>query len=150
MVPWLLTRLGIVFRRPYVIISTVIDEKQRFHTVTLVYSWQYSGIWFLYQLDMFCYSGTCSLAGFVSLNTLRPRQDGCQFLYGILKCIFLNEYIWDSLEISLKFAPKGPIDNIAALVQIMAWHRPGDKPLSEPMIVSLLTHICVTRPQWVK
>ena len=32
----------------------------------------------------------------------------------------------------------------------MAWRRPGDKPLSEPMMVSLLTHICVTRPQWVK
>ena len=32
----------------------------------------------------------------------------------------------------------------------MAWCRSGDKPLSEPMMVSLLTHICVTRPQWVK
>ena len=32
----------------------------------------------------------------------------------------------------------------------MAWRRPGDKPLSEPMMVCLLTHICVTRPQWVK
>ena len=31
----------------------------------------------------------------------------------------------------------------------MAWRRPGDKPLSEPMMVSLPTHICVTRPQWV-
>ena len=31
----------------------------------------------------------------------------------------------------------------------MAWRRPGDKPLSEPMMVILLTHICVTRPQWV-
>ena len=30
----------------------------------------------------------------------------------------------------------------------MAWRRPGDKPLSEPMII-LLMHICVTRPQWV-
>ena len=36
------------------------------------------------------------------------------------------------------------------MVQIMAWRRPGNKPLSEAMIVSLLTHICVTRPQWVK
>ena len=36
-----------------------------------------------------------------------------------------------------------------ALVQIMAWRRPGDKPLSEPMLDSLPTHICVTRPQWV-
>ena len=51
---------------------------------------------------------------------------------------------------SLKFVPKGTINNIPALVQIMAWRRPGDKPLSETMLVSLLTHICVTRPQWVK
>ena len=32
---------------------------------------------------------------------------------------------------------------------IMTWRRPGDKPLSEPMMVWLPTHICVTRPQWV-
>ena len=32
----------------------------------------------------------------------------------------------------------------------MALRRPGDKPLSEPMMVGLLTHICVTRPRWVK
>ena len=31
----------------------------------------------------------------------------------------------------------------------MAWHRSGDKPLSEPMMISLPTHIGVTRPQWV-
>ena len=31
----------------------------------------------------------------------------------------------------------------------MAWCRSGDKPWSEPMMVNLLTHICVTRPQWV-
>ena len=31
----------------------------------------------------------------------------------------------------------------------MAWRRLGDKPLSEPMMVSLPMHICVTRPQWV-
>ena len=48
------------------------------------------------------------------------------------------------------FAPKGSINNIQALVQIMAWRRPGDKPLSEPMLANFLTHICVTRPQWVK
>ena len=54
------------------------------------------------------------------------------------------------LKFSLKFVPKRPINNIPALVQIMAWRRLGDKPLSELMVVSLLTHICVTRPQWVK
>ena len=49
--------------------------------------------------------------------------------------------------ISLKFLTRGSINNIRALVQIMAWHRPGAKTLSEPLMFSLLTHICVTRPQ---
>ena len=31
----------------------------------------------------------------------------------------------------------------------MAWRRPGNKLLSEPIMFSLLTHICVTQPQWV-
>ena len=84
------------------------------------------------------------------LNTLRPRHKGRHFPNDIFKSIFLNENVWISIEISLEFVPKGPINNISALVQIMAWHCPGDKPLSEPMMVSLLTHICVTRPQWVK
>ena len=83
------------------------------------------------------------------VNTLRPRQDGRQFPDDILKCIFLNENVWITIKISLKFVPKGPINNTPAMVQIMAWRRPGDKPLSEPMMVSLLTHICVARPQWV-
>ena len=83
------------------------------------------------------------------INSLRPRQEGRHFPDDIFMCIFLNENVWIPIKISLKFVPKGPIDNIPALVQIMAWRRPGDKPLSEPMMVSLLTHICVTRPQWV-
>ena len=83
------------------------------------------------------------------LNILRPRQNGCRFPDDIFKCIFLNENAWISLKISLIFVPKVRINNIPALVQIMAWRRPGYKPLSEPKMVSLLTHICVTRPQWV-
>ena len=31
----------------------------------------------------------------------------------------------------------GPIDNMSALVQIMAWRRSGDKPLSEQMPTQL-------------
>ena len=84
------------------------------------------------------------------LNTLRQRQNGHQIPDDIFKCIFLNENIWISLNISLKFVPKSLIENMAALVQTMAWRRPGNKALSEPMMVSLLAHICVTRPQWVK
>ena len=84
------------------------------------------------------------------VNTLRPRQNGRRFTDDTFKRIFLNENVRISINISLKFVPKGPINNNPALVQIMAWRRPGDKPLSEPMMVSLLTHICVTRPQWVE
>ena len=47
--------------------------------------------------------------------------------------IFLSENAVISMIISLKFIPNGPICNIPALGQIMAWRRPGDKPLSEPM-----------------
>ena len=83
------------------------------------------------------------------VNTLRPRQNGRRFADDTFKRIFLDENVRISIKISLKFVPKGPINNNPALVQIMAWRRSGDKPLSEPIMVSLLTHICVTRPQWV-
>ena len=86
----------------------------------------------------------------LGLDTLRPRQNGRHFADDIFKFIFLNETVWMLLDISLKFIPEVQINNIPALVQIMAWRRPGDKPLSEPMMVRFLTHICVTRPQWVK
>ena len=84
------------------------------------------------------------------VNTLRLGQNGRHFADDTFKCIFLNENVWIPIKISLKFVPKGPINNIPALDQIMAWRRPGDKPLSEPIMVRLATHICVTRPQWVK
>ena len=81
-------------------------------------------------------------------NTLKLTQNG-HHVTDILKCIFLNENIWISIDISLNFVSKGEINNIPALVQIMAWHPPDDKPLSEPMMVSLLIRICITRPQLV-
>ena len=85
-----------------------------------------------------------------NINSLWPRQYGRHFADAIFKCIFLDENVWIPIKISLKFVPRGPINNIPALVQIMSWHQPGDKPLSEPMMVRLPTHICVTRPQWIK
>ena len=84
-----------------------------------------------------------------NFNTLRPRRNEQHFAAVIFKRIFFNENVWISIKISLKFVPKGPINNIPALVRIMAWRRSGDKPLSEPMMVSLPTHICVIRPRWV-
>ena len=68
------------------------------------------------------------------INTLRPKQNGRHFGDDILKCIFLNENVWIPIQISLKFISMGIINNIPALVQTMAWRRPGDKPLSEPII----------------
>ena len=73
----------------------------------------------------------------------------------ILQMAFPNAFSWMKMfkilfKISLKFVPTGPIDDKPALVQIMACRRAGDKPLSEPMMFSLLRHICITRPQWVK
>ena len=80
----------------------------------------------------------------LSINTLRPRQDGCRFPNDIFEHIFLNENVIILIKISLKFVPIGPINNIPTLVQIMAWCLVGTEPLSEPMMVRL--YICVTRP----
>ena len=46
----------------------------------------------------------------------------------------------------VNIVPKGLINSIPALAQVMAWRRSGDKPLSEPMMVTLPPHICATRP----
>ena len=59
------------------------------------------------------------------------------------KCIFLNENDRIPTQISLKFIPRSPIDNKRALVQVMAWHQTGNKPLSELM----LTHFTDTYMQ---
>ena len=85
---------------------------------------------------------------YIHINSLRPRRNRRHFT-DIFKCIIWNENVSSLIKISLKFIPKGPINSIPALLQIMAWHRQGDKPLSEPMMIIILTHICVTRPQWV-
>ena len=65
----------------------------------------------------------------IVLNNL-PADD-------VFKCIFMNEKFCISIQISLKFVLKGPIDNSQYLVQVMAWHRTGDKPLPEQMLSKL-------------
>ena len=51
-----------------------------------------------------------------SVNTLRPRENGRHFADDIFKCIFLNENVLIPVKLSLMFVPKGPINNIPALV----------------------------------
>ena len=69
-----------------------------------------------------------------SFNSFWPRQHGWHFPDDIFKWIFLNENIWILIKILSNFFHRGPINKTPALIQIMAWHRPGDKPLSEPML----------------
>ena len=63
-----------------------------------------------------------------------PRQNGHHFVINTFKVIFLYENCCILIKIALKFVPKVQINNKPAMVQIMAWHREGDKPLSDPML----------------
>ena len=72
--------------------------------------------------------------GTLLVNLSPPGQNGRHFADDIFKCIFFNENVLIVIKISLKCIPIGPISNDRALVQIMAWHRPFNKPLSEPVL----------------
>ena len=52
--------------------------------------------------------------------------------------------------ISLKFVPKVQIENILALVQILAWRRQATSWYLQEWWPSILTHIWVNPPQWVE
>ena len=77
------------------------------------------------------------ICGAGHLNTLGPRQNGRHFPDGNFKCILFDKNAYISIDVPLKFVTKSPINNIPALVQMMAWRRPGDKPLSEPMLAQV-------------
>ena len=66
----------------------------------------------------------------------------------MFKRMFLNKNIWISNKMSLKYVPWVLIDNMSALVQTIVWRRPGDKPLSEPVLTHI-TNACGTRGRWV-
>ena len=93
----------------------------------------------IWRFISFIYYLCCSIGSF---NILRPRQNGRKVPDEIFKCIFFNEKISIEIKIPLKFVPKGAINSILSLVQIMGRRRPGDNPLSEPMIV-MLQRICI-------
>ena len=87
---------------------------------------------------------------------MRQRQNGRHFADNIFNCIFLNENVWFSTQISLNLVPEGPICNKSALVQVMAslaWNQAAHKSLSKPLLTQIAEansgHM-VTRSQWVK
>ena len=67
-------------------------------------------------------------------NSCPPGQNGRHFAGDIFKCVSMNEKFCMFIKISLKFIPKCPIDNKAALVQVMVWCKAGEKPLPELML----------------
>ena len=123
----------------------------RLHAVSpLLMHWRYCGLalshWHDFQSFIYSYSFPkccCWLDDIIKMRAwsceTSPHfntQNYCHFADGIFKCIFLNENVWISFNISLEFFLKVQINNIPALA-----HRPGVKPLSEPMMFSLLMHI---------
>ena len=95
--------------------------------VSTLYPWSYSC----------CYiASLCECRGPPAcVNTLRPGKIcGRHFGRQHIKCISLNKNFWILNKISLKYVLQGLIDNMAALVLIMAWRRTGAEPLSEAML----------------
>ena len=85
----------------------------------------------------------------IHMCVTRPKQGQTkwpQFSWWHFQRDFLEWKYRIFFNISVKFILKGPINNIPALFQVMAWHWPGDKPLSKPMMVGLLMLLCITRP----
>ena len=96
----------------------------------------------------------CEMASILSrpqcVNIFWLWQIGHHYADDIFKCIFLNENVWIARKKSLNIFPEDPINNIQSLVQIMAWHLPCDRPLSETIMFGLLLHIYVSEPQWAR
>ena len=66
-----------------------------------------------------CCGARCWWYRGISFNMLRPRQNDRYFIDDIFKRIFLNRIVRNSITISLKLVPKGPINNIPALVKVL-------------------------------
>ena len=91
-----------------------------------------------------------TLAVALQLAHLPPGENGRHFADDIFNCIFMNEKFWILIRISLKFVPKGQIDNTTTLVQVMAWRQTGDKPLPESMQIKLIdAYMRHIRERWV-
>ena len=71
--------------------------------------------------------------GLIVFNSSPPGQNGRHFADDIFGCIFVNEKFYILIKILLKFVPNGSNDYDPTSVEVMAWCRKGDKPLSEPM-----------------
>ena len=116
----------------YIRIITLNHVVANYGQLDLVFN---SSFWFMTKITpKLCCVGHPQICH-TPFNSLRSRQNRRHFADDVFKCNFLNENVWIPIKNSLKFVPRGPFNNIPALVQIMAWRRTGDKPLSEPMMI---------------
>ena len=75
----------------------------------------------------------------LNIKSSPPGQNDRHFADDIFIGILVNEkFGFFLLKIHWSFVTKCPIENNPALVQITAWRRIGDKPLSEPMLTRFI------------
>ena len=75
------------------------------------------------QISSLPISVSCIHPEQLSVNTLPQRQNGSYFCRQHFQMHFIWWKTWISIEILLKFFIKDLIDNMLALVQLMAWHQ---------------------------
>ena len=79
-----------------------------------------------FQTYWYCFESFIDLIrNGVCLEMCVKKNGGRNETDNVFKRIFVNENVWISIKIPLKFVPKGPINNIAVLHQIMAWRHPA-------------------------
>ena len=105
--------------------------------MSCLYSWNHctlktiSSNWNINQIPVLVILKDWCGGHHVHINSSSPGQNSRHFANDIFKHIFVNENVWILLKISLKFISKVPINNISALIQIMACCLISTKPLSE-------------------
>ena len=111
-------------------------ETLQYCTKPLIWTWQISTTYTITVLKNNSVNILLSSIKFhrAKDNSSPSGQNGRHFTDDIFRCICMNEKFCISIQISLKFVPKGPNDNYPVLIQIKAWYRIGDKPLAEPMV----------------
>ena len=82
--------------------------------------------------------------GVLSIKTHWGRGKWSPFSRRHFEMNFLEWNVWIWMQMSLKFVPRVQL----TISHIVSVGRPGDKPSSETMMVSLLTQICITQSQW--
>ena len=115
--------------------------------------WEYKRTEISWCVCKFCLTYILVLAILITVFDLiwsPPGQNGWHFTGNIFRCIFMNEKFCILIPNSLKFVPKCPIDNMSALVQVMAWHQIGNKPLPEPMLIQFTDAYMRHLGRWVK